>query len=159
MYFALRIQQKIMSDILHRVRRGRCSIRIALTKLDFNVHAVSSCICKQCHGLRKKLDHLPQNLKVFTDFFGRQLRCKRGERATLFSVEKSLQETTSFNLRASQRRSQRNRKLKRDNPLGPSPLRQSTWLSMRALTGGKINIVTGFFQRREAIHHWCRLIY
>ena len=35
------------------------------------VHAVSACISKQCHGRRKKLDHLPQNFVVFTDFFKR----------------------------------------------------------------------------------------
>ena len=57
-----------MSDFWYRVRRGRCSISIALTKVDFNIHAVSACICKQCKGCRKKLDHLPQNLKVFTNF-------------------------------------------------------------------------------------------
>ena len=31
-YFASRIQEKIMSDFWHRVRGGRCSISIALTK-------------------------------------------------------------------------------------------------------------------------------
>ena len=66
-----------MSDFLDRVRRRRCSISITLMKLDFNVHAVSACICKQYHGRRKKLDHLPQNLKVSADFFKRQLRRKR----------------------------------------------------------------------------------
>ena len=57
--------------LLDRVRRGRCSISIALTKLDFNVHAVSACICRQCHGRRKRLDYLPLNLEVLTDFFKR----------------------------------------------------------------------------------------
>ena len=76
-----------MSDFWYRVRRRQSSKSIALTKLDFNVHSVSACICKQCHGRRKKLDHFPQNLKVSTDFFKRCLRLfKRGERATLFSV-------------------------------------------------------------------------
>ena len=55
-----------MSDFWYRIRRGRCSISIALAKLDFNVHAVSACICKQCYSRRKKLDHW---IKVFTDFF------------------------------------------------------------------------------------------
>ena len=72
----------------YEVRIGQFSISIALTELDFNVHAVSACICKQCHRRRKELDHLPQNLKDFTDFFKRQLRCKREERATLFSVQR-----------------------------------------------------------------------
>ena len=146
-----------MSDILHRVRRGRCSIRIALTKLDFNVHVVSSCICKYCHGRRWIIC---RRISRFLQISLGDSYAASVEKERLFSQsKKSLQETTSFNLIASQRRSQRNRKLKRDNPLSPSPLRQSTWLSMRALMGGKINIVTGFFQRREAIHHWRRLIY
>ena len=67
-FFALRIQEDIMSDFWHRVRRGRFSISIAFTKLDFNVDAVSACICKQCHGRRKEVDHLPQNLKDFKGF-------------------------------------------------------------------------------------------
>ena len=54
--FNIRVQlQDIGKDyeqLLARVRRGRCSISIALTKLDFNVQAVSACICKQCHGRR-----------------------------------------------------------------------------------------------------------
>ena len=83
-----RMQRKIKSDFWYRVRRGRCSITTALTKLDFNVHAVSDCICKQCHCRRLKLDHLAQNLKVFRYFLKRQLRCKREERATLFSVKR-----------------------------------------------------------------------
>ena len=40
--------------LLDSVRRGQCSISIALTKLDFNAHAVSACICKQCHVVEKK---------------------------------------------------------------------------------------------------------
>ena len=100
-----------MSNFWYRVRRGWCSISMTLTKLDFNVHAVSACICKQCHGRRIELNHLPQNLKDFTDFFQRWLRWKREERATLLSVERSLQETTNFNF-ASQHRSQRDRRLK-----------------------------------------------
>ena len=39
--------------------------------VDFNVNALFACICKQCHSRRKKLDRLPQNLKIFTDFFKR----------------------------------------------------------------------------------------
>ena len=31
-----------VSDIWHRVRRGRCSISIALTKLNLNIHALSA---------------------------------------------------------------------------------------------------------------------
>ena len=77
-----------MSDFWYGVRIGRFSISIALTELDFNVHAVSACICKQCHRRRKELNHLPQNLTDFTDFFKRQLRCKGEERATLFSVQR-----------------------------------------------------------------------
>ena len=68
-YFALK--EKIISDFWYRVREGQCSISIALTKLDFNVHAVSACICKQFHGRRKELDYLPQNLKEFKYFFKR----------------------------------------------------------------------------------------
>ena len=60
-----------MSDFWYGVRRGRCSISIALTKLDFNVHAVSACIRKQYHGRRKELDYLQQNLKDFMDFYKR----------------------------------------------------------------------------------------
>ena len=75
-----------MSGFWHRVGRRRFSISIALTKPDFNVHAVSACICKQCHGRRKEVDHLPQNLKDFKGFL--ELRCKREERATLSSVER-----------------------------------------------------------------------
>ena len=104
-----------MSDFLDRVRRRRCSISITLTKLDFNVHAVSACICKQYQGRRKKLDHLPQNLKVSTDFFKRWLRRKREERATLFSVERIVARNNKL--------SQRDRKLKADNPLGQITLR------------------------------------
>ena len=104
-----------MSDFLDRVRRRRCSISITLTKLDFNVHAVSACICKQYRGRRKKLDHLPQNLKVSTDFFKRWLRRKREERATLFSVERIVARNNKL--------SQRDRKLKADNPLGQITLR------------------------------------
>ena len=71
-----------MSSFLYRLRRGRCSIRVALAKstrflLAFVNSARSS----------KKLDHLPQNLEVFTDFFERQFRCKREGKATLFPVE------------------------------------------------------------------------
>ena len=68
-YFALK--EKIISDFWYRVREGQCSISIALTKLDFNVHAVSACICKQFHGRRKELDYLSQNLKEFKYFFKR----------------------------------------------------------------------------------------
>ena len=91
-YFALRIQKKIMSNFwyrTYRARRGRCSIRIALSKLDFNVQAVSACICKQCHGRRITLHHLPQNLKVFIDFIERQLRCKCEERVYSFLNRKN----------------------------------------------------------------------
>ena len=44
---------KDCEQLLDRVRRGRCSISIALTKLDFNVHAVSACNCKQYHVVEK----------------------------------------------------------------------------------------------------------
>lgn len=64
-------RKRLWAIFWYRVKRGRCSISIALTKLEFNVHAVSTCICKKYHGRRKKLDHLPQNLKVLTDFFRR----------------------------------------------------------------------------------------
>ena len=57
-------------------------------KLDFNIHAVSACTRKQCHGCCKKLEHLLQNLKVFTDFYERQLHCKGKEGVTLFSFER-----------------------------------------------------------------------
>ena len=51
------------------------------------------------------------------------------------------------------------RKMKADNPLGPSPLRWCTWSSIRALTGGTIKIETSFFERREAINHWRGLLH
>ena len=81
-----------MSDVWYGVRRGRCSISIALTKLDFNVHAVSACIRKQCHGRRKELDYLSQNLKDFMDFYKRQLRCKREEMSDSFLSRKNRSE-------------------------------------------------------------------
>ena len=146
-----------MSDFWYGVRRGRCSISIALTKLDFNVHAVSACIRKQCHGRRKELDYCNRISRIswisIRDSYAASVKKER-----LFSQSKeSLQGTTSFNL-ALQHRSQRDRKLKADNPLGPSTLRQCTWSSVRALTYGTINIVTAFFQRGEAIDHWRCLI-
>ena len=99
--FNIRVQlQDIGKDyeqLLARVRRGRCSISIALTKLDFNVQAVSACICKQCHGRRKKLDHLPLNLKVLTDFFQRYLRCKRKDGATLLSRKNRYKKQLALN--------------------------------------------------------------
>ena len=52
-------------------KKRTISISIALTKLDFNVHAVSACIRKQCHGRRKELDYLLKNLKDFMDFYKR----------------------------------------------------------------------------------------
>ena len=52
-----------------RPERGKLLTKIK-SKLDFNVHAVSACICKQCHVL-EKLDHVPMNLQVLTDFFER----------------------------------------------------------------------------------------
>ena len=88
---------KDYEQLLARVRRGRCSISIALTKLDFNVQAVSACICKQCHGRRKKLDHLPLNLKVLTDFFKRYLRCKRKDGATLLSRKNRYKKQLALN--------------------------------------------------------------
>ena len=51
------------------------------------------------------------------------------------------------------------RKMKADNPLGPSQFRWCTWSSIRALTGGTIKIETSFFERREAINHWRGLLY
>ena len=56
-----------MSDFLVKSKK-RAMFSIAFEKLDFNVHAVSACICKQYQDRRKKNDHFPQNLKVFTDF-------------------------------------------------------------------------------------------
>ena len=44
-----------MSDSWYGVGRGLCLISIMLTKLDFNVHMVSVCICKQCHSCGKKV--------------------------------------------------------------------------------------------------------
>ena len=106
-----------MSDFWYGVRRGRSSISIALTKLDFNVHAVSACIRKQmswiiCHRISRI------SWISIRDSYAASVKKER-----LFSHSKeSLQGTTSFNL-ASQYRSQRDRKLKADNPLGPSTLR------------------------------------
>ena len=60
-----------MSNFWYGVRRGRCSISIALTKLNFNIDVVSACIRKQCHGRRKELDYLSQNLKDFIDSYKR----------------------------------------------------------------------------------------
>ena len=51
------------------------------------------------------------------------------------------------------------RKMKADNPLGPSQFRWCTWSSIRALTGGTIKIETSFFERREAINRWRGLLY
>ena len=51
-----------MSDSWYGVGRGLCLISVILTKLDFNVHMVSVCICKQCYSCGKELDHLLQNL-------------------------------------------------------------------------------------------------
>ena len=78
-----------MSSFLYRLRRGRCSIRVALAKstrflLAFVNSARSS----------KEFDHL--DLEVFTDFFERQLRCKREGKATLFSVETISSNFNSF---------------------------------------------------------------
>ena len=100
-----------MSDFLDRVRRRRCSISITLTKLDFNVHAVSACICKQYHGRRKKLDNLPR----ISRFQQISLRGSYAASAILFSVERIVARNNKL--------SQRDRKLKADNPLGQSTLR------------------------------------
>ena len=100
-----------MSDFLDRVRRRRCSISITLTKLDFNVHAVSACICKQYHGRRKKLDYLPR----ISRFQQISLRGSYAASAILFSVERIVARNNKL--------SQRDRKLKADNPLGQSTLR------------------------------------
>ena len=100
-----------MSDFLDRVRRRRCSISITLTKLDFNVHAVSACICKQYHGRRRKLDHLPR----ISRFQQISLRGSYAASAILFSVERIVARNNKL--------SQRDRKLKADNPLGQSTLR------------------------------------
>ena len=53
-YFDLRIQEEIMSGFWHRVGRRRFSISIALTKPDFNVHAVSACICNSATVVEKR---------------------------------------------------------------------------------------------------------
>ena len=83
-----------MSDFWYRIRRGRCSISIALAKLDFNVHAVSACICKRCYSRRKKLEPLDQGFYRFllADCYAASVKKEQ-----LFSQPKeSLQETTSF---------------------------------------------------------------
>ena len=141
-----------MSDSWYGVGRGLCLISIMLTKLDFNVHMVSVCICKQCHICGKELDHLLQNLQDFTDFYKIQLCYKCEERATLFSV---------------QRIAARNNQLlfsfaapfaKKTKVEG----RQSSWpqyikivhlFFCENFNDGIINIVTTFFQRGEAINH------
>ena len=48
------------------------------------------------------------------------------------------------------------RKMKVDNPLGPSPFRWCTWSSIRALTGGTIKIETrrGLLYERFSIASW-----
>ena len=53
LYTLLKDTGKDYKQLLDEVRRGRCSISIMLMKLDFNVEAVSACICKQCHDSSK----------------------------------------------------------------------------------------------------------
>ena len=53
LYTLLKDTGKDYKQLLDKVRRGRCSIRIMLMKLYFNVQAVSACICKQCHDSSK----------------------------------------------------------------------------------------------------------
>ena len=61
----------------------------------YEIHAVSTCICKQCHARRKKLDYLPQSKgSSLRNSYAASVRKER-----LFSQSKeSLQETTSFKL-------------------------------------------------------------
>ena len=146
-----------MSDFWYRVRRGRCRLasrqrnqistctRFLLTFVNSATVVEKSQII--CHRISRI------SWISIRDSYAASVKRER-----LFSQSKeSLQGTTSFNL-ALQHRSQRDRKLKADNPLGPSTLRQCTWSSVRALTYGTINIVTAFFQRGEVIDHWRCLI-
>ena len=143
-----------MSDFWYRIRRRRCSIRIALTKstrflLAF-VNSSSATVFEKSLIICRKISRFLQI--ALRDSCAASVKKER-----LFS--QSLQDTTSVYLLALQHRLQRDRKLKADNPLGPSILRQCTWSSMRALTGGTINIVSGFFQRREATDRCHCLVY
>ena len=65
----------------------------------------------------KKLDHLPLNLKVLTVSLRDSYTASEKIEQLFSQSKKSLHETTSFNLIASQHRSQRDRKLKAGNPL------------------------------------------
>ena len=81
-YFALRILEKIQSEKRTMFDQHRA----------YEILAVSVCICKKCHGRRKKLDRLPQSL--LRDSYAPSVKKER-----LFSQSKeSLRETTSFNL-------------------------------------------------------------
>ena len=72
-----------MSDFWYRVRRGRCSISIALMKSTrFLLAFVNSAT------VDKKSWIICRSLKVFKDFFKRKSHYKRGERVIFFSVER-----------------------------------------------------------------------
>ena len=141
-----------MSDSWYGVGRGLCLISIMLMKLDFNVHMVSACICKQCHSCGKELDHLLQNLQDFTDFYKRQLCCKREERATLFSVQRIAARNNQllFNFAAP---FTKKTKVEGRQSSWPQYIKIVNLFFCENFNGGTINIVTAFFQRGEAINH------
>ena len=72
-----------MSDFWYRVRRGRCSISIALMKSTrFLLAFVNSAT------VDKKSWIICRSLKVFKDFFKRKSHYKREEKVIFFSVER-----------------------------------------------------------------------
>ena len=85
-----------VSDIWHRVRRGRCLISIALTKLNLNIHALSAKFVHTAMAALKKLDHLPQNLTVLQTPLRESYAANVKTGKVIFQTKESLQETTSF---------------------------------------------------------------
>ena len=73
-----------MSDFWYRVRKGRCSISIALMKSTrFLLAFVNSATVDEKSWITCR------SLKVFTDFFKRKSHCKREERVIFFLSQKN----------------------------------------------------------------------
>ena len=100
--------QRPSSTVYFGVKRGRCSIGIALTKLDFNVlleFVNSATVVEKSWIICHRISRI--SWISIRDSYAASVKKER-----LFSQSKeSLQGTTSFNL-ASQHRSQKHRKLK-----------------------------------------------
>ena len=120
MYFALRIKEKIMSDFWYRIRRRRCSIRIALTKSTRFLRMLAFVNSSSATVFEKSLI-ICRKISRFLQIALRDSCAASVKKERLFS--QSLQDTTSVYLLALQHRLQRDRKLKADNPLCPSILR------------------------------------